>query len=302
METGLSGIGRFASDKLQWSEKTVASRLYWMRRFLLFLLSKRPVGRWTNLAAADLPVYIETLAGFSWHTKSTAANAIKACFRVLFVQGLLAEPLHENMPRFFAPRDAILPPIWRPYEVDALLEAVDRSTTMGKRDYAILLLALRLGLRPCDIRGLRLDDIHWERSTITLIQKKTNISLHLPLSTEIGTALIDYLRNGRPESPFREVFLHHLAPRTPFVHGAALYDILQAYRTKAELPRIPRSGMSSLRHTLAARLLESGTSIETIAAVLGHTSIETTHHYYLRVSPLSLRQAALDPEEEVAHA
>lgn len=301
MEGGLSGLAHFASHSLQWSKATVAGRLFWIRRFLLFLLSKRSVDGWSDLTATDLPAYVETLSGFTWYTKSTAVNAIKACFRVLFVQGLLPEPLHDRTPRFFAPRDAVLPTIWRRPEVDALLGAVDCSTAMGKRDYAILLLALRLGLRPCDIRALRLDDLHWECSTIKLVQQKTNASLQLPLSTEIGAALIDYLRHGRPKSPFREVFLRHLAPPTPFAKGAPLYDLVQRYRRKAGLPHRPRSGMSSLRHTLATRLLESNTPIETISSVLGHTSVETTHHYYLRVAPSSLRQAALDPEEETGH-
>ena len=302
MEDDLSAVAHFAFHTLNWSEATVKNRIFLMRRFLLFLLCNRPIKKWGDLTATDLSLYTQTLCDFTWHTKSTTIGAIKACFRVLFVQGVLVDPLHEQTPRCLAPRNAVLPTVWPPFEIDALLSAVDRSTVIGKRDYAILLLALRLGLRPCDIRALRLEDLHWERSTIKLLQQKTRTPLQLPLTAEIGAALIDYLRNGRSKSSFREVFLRVLAPYTPFVKGAPLYDLVRRYRKKAGLPYKRRCGMSSLRHTLANRLLECDTPIETISSVLGHSSVETTHHYYLRVTPSSLRQAALDPEEEVAYA
>src|SRR5216117_1428160 len=95
-------------------------------------------------------------------------------------------------------------------------EAVDRSSAKGKRDYAILLLACRLGLRVGDIRTLKLDQLHWEDSTIEVTQSKTGVPLTLPLTTEVGEALIDYLKSGRPQSAHREVFLKVKPPFDPF--------------------------------------------------------------------------------------
>ncbi len=94
--------------------------------------------------------------------------------------------------------------------------AVDRSSAKGKRDYAILLLACRLGLRAGDIRQLKLDQLHWDDSTIEVTQSKTGMPLSLPLTTEVGEALIDYLKSGRPQMAHREVFLKVNPPFDPF--------------------------------------------------------------------------------------
>ena len=118
----------------------------------------------------------------------------------------------------------------------------------------------------------------------------------------MGQALIDYLRHGRPKTSRREIFLRHNAPFEPFGDRTNMHYIITKYRRKAniKLPEKSRSGLHSLRHTLASRLLEANTPVDIIAGVLGHASPETTRHY-LRVDIKSLRNVALDPEE-VLHA
>jgi integrase len=288
----------FAEKELGWAKGTVISRSLWIRRFVRYVMVQRRVRAWKDIKSTDLVAYIGSLR-IGRGSRGAALSCIKAMYRVLFLQGILPTPLHEKIPPFARPRDSALSTIWLPSETDAILAAVDRNTAAGKRDYAILVLAMRLGLRSCDIRNLRLDDLRWERSCIEIVQQKTKVSLVLPLLPEIGEALIDYLRNGRPRGDFRQVFLRHSAPHRPLLSGG-LWDLLQTYRKKAGLPKRRRGGLSSLRHTLATRMLEDGTGVETIAGVLGHTCIETTRRY-LRVDIPLLRQAALDPEEEVAH-
>jgi integrase len=301
MEFALAGVVGFAEKELHWAQSTITQRIYWTRRFLRFLLSLRPITTWHDLMPDDLSAYIESLFAFRRDGRSAAHYSIKAILRILFVQELLPVPLHERTPRFHSPRDAVLPTIWQSSEIDALLAVVDRSTASGKRDYAILLFALRLGLRVCDIRSLCLDDLQWERSRIEIVQQKTGKSLLLPLLPEIGEAIIDYLRHARPSVAFREVFLRHDAPFTPFPAGANFYNQLQRYRRKANLPPKPRTGMHSLRHTMATRMLQGGTSLVEIASILGHTSVDATRRY-LRVDLDSLRQVALDPDEETSDA
>ena len=109
-----------------------------------------------------------------------------------------------------------IPSVWDHELVVRLLGAVDRSSAKGKRDYAILLLACRLGLRAGDIRTLKLDQLHWEDSPIEITQSKTGTPLSLPLTDEVGEALIDYLRSGRPQTAHREVFLKVNPPFDPF--------------------------------------------------------------------------------------
>jgi integrase len=207
--------------------------------------------------------------------------------------------LVEQVPKVRVYQGERLPTIWTPQDLQALLTAVDRASPIGKRDYAILLLAARLGLRAGDIRALRIDQLDWEHACIHVVQAKTGTPLDLPLTEEVGLALIDYLRNGRPAATHREVFLRHNAPFEPFGRDNNLYWIISTYRRKAgiELPRESRRGLHSLRHTLASRLMEAGVPIDSIAGAMGHLSPDTTR-LYLQMDVNALRRAALDPEEE----
>jgi integrase len=140
-------------------------------------------------------------------------------------------------------------------------------------------------MRSTDIRQLRLDNIQWEHSRIDLRQSKTGEPLSLPLSEEVGAALIDYLRHGRPRTSRPEAFLRANAP---FVPMAVLVGVISRYRCRAgiALPPPPRwSGMHSLRHSLASRLLEADTSFEVIAAVLGHRCERSTRSYFTVTGP-----------------
>jgi integrase len=183
-----------------------------------------------------------------------------------------------------------------------LLGAIDRSSAKGKRDYAIVLLACRLGLRAGDIRTLKLDHLHWEDSRIEITQSKTTTPLSLPLTEEVGEALIDYLRSGRPKTADREVFLKLNPPFDPFGRNNNLYDVVTYWRQLAGITfRSPQKrGIHSLRHSLATRLLEQGTAFSTIADILGHTSLESTR-IYAKADVEALRSVALDTEE-VNHA
>lgn len=288
----------FAERELGWSKGTLINRNGWIRRFIRHAIAQRGIRTWGDVDAADLPAYLSSVR-IGRGSRATACSSIKAMFRVLFIQGVLPTPLHEKTPPFARAGDAELSAVWLPSEIEAILAAVDRSTAIGKRNYAILLLATKLGLRACDIRNLRMDNLRWERSCIQIVQQKTGVPLALPLLPEVGDALIDYLRHGRPPRQFREVFLRHIAPCGPL--GKYCFgNILEAHRKKASLPKRARAGLSSLRHTLATRMLERGTGVETIAGVLGHTCVETTRRY-IRIDLPLLRQAGLDPDKEVAH-
>ena len=143
-----------------------------------------------------------------------------------------------------------------------------------------------------------LDNIQWGDACLTLTQAKTGRALSLPLTEELGQALIDYLRHARPRSPHREVFLKARAPYEPFGPTNSLYSVITATlrRTPISRPRGLPCGLHSLRHTLATALVQSGEPLETVAAVLGHRSIESTQ-VYTHLDVDALRAVALDPEE-----
>lgn len=159
-----------------------------------------------------------------------------------------------------------------------------------------------VGLRAGDIRTLKLDNLRCAESTIEIAQAKTGTPLSLPLTSEVGEALIDYLKLGRPQTTHREVFLKVTPPFDPFDENNHLHHIITYWRQLAGITfrSSQKRGIHSLRHTLATRLLEKGTPFTTIAEILGHTSLESTR-IYAKADVEALRGVALDLEE-VNHA
>ncbi|WP_291300823.1 tyrosine-type recombinase/integrase [Desulfosporosinus sp. BICA1-9] len=131
---------------------------------------------------------------------------------------------------------------------------------MGKRDYAIILLACRLGLRCTDIKNLTMDNFHWEDKKLIFVQSKTRTTLSLPLTAEVGWSVIDYLKYGRPNVESRCVFVRHLAPFLPFSESDHLHQMIAKYMQLAHLPTLrKRTGMHSLRHYVEPQIMGSST-------------------------------------------
>lgn len=183
-----------------------------------------------------------------------------------------------------------------PWEtVQAFLAAIDRATPMGRRDYAMFLLVATYGLRTSEVAALRLDDIEWRASRIRVPRPKTQTPLILPLTQEVGAAVLDYLRHARPDLPCREVFLRVRAPAGPLA-PTAVTEAFQAWTRRGALP-IPYQGPHCLRHSLAVHLLRQGTPLKAIGDLLGHRSAESTC-VYLRLNVEDLRDAGLDLPQE----
>jgi site-specific recombinase XerD len=251
-----------------------------------------------EITASHLSGFIRTRSHYAMKTTALTVTTLRSFLRVAFSQGWIASDLTAVLPAIHVRPDAKLPSIWTEEQVGALLAAVDVASPLGKRDRAILLLACRLGMRVGDIRALTLDVIKWTTGKISFAQGKTGAVAELPMSDEIATALIDYLKHGRPKAKHREVFLRSNAPHAPFGDNNNLHDIITRYRRRAEieLPSTSRRGLHSLRHTLATRMLARGVPFETIGSVLGHQSLDTTR-IYTKVDIDALRSAALDLPE-----
>jgi len=215
----------------------------------------------------------------------------------LRLKGLLKIDLAEAVTRPRIYRLSSPPQIFDKATVEKLLGSVDRSTPLGKRDYPMLLLAARYGLRSGDIRKLRIENIHWREQRIVLIQSKTQQPLELPLLADVDEALTDYLRHSRPSCDAREIFLRHMRPIAPFANGNSHWAMMaRAVRAAGITNREPRRGFHLLRHSLATHLLGHGVPIEVISDVLGHSSVETTRRY-AQVDLTGLRSVALSETE-----
>jgi len=181
----------------------------------------------------------------------------------------------------------------------SVLNSIDRGNPVGKRDYAIMMLVTRYGLRSADVKTLKLPDLHWSENVIEFVQSKTRNLLRLPLLRDVGWAIIDYLQNGRPPSEHPEVFLTCTVPIRPFGQNSCGLNAILAKRVRqagvrisSELPK----GMHSLRHTLASVMLANDVDLPVISSVLGHVTSEATS-VYLHTDIARLKQCALDPEE-----
>lgn len=186
-----------------------------------------------------------------------------------------------------------MPSVYTAEEVEAVIAAIDRTHPQGKRDYAMILLAARYGLRASDIIGLRFCNIEWETNRLCLVQQKTGKKVTLPLSEEVGSALIDYIRYARPDVDLPYVFIKVHAPYGQLnsnVLGSNISDWMRA----AGIDSTGRKrGPHALRHSLATNLLGVNQPIPVISEILGHTTTESTTTY-IRVSVDMLRQCALD--------
>ena len=266
-------------------------------RMFLYFLHARNVQSLDQLSRADLTDFVASRQRFRPKTVAGNVSSVRVFLRFLAMRGVLPEDISHALPTIRVPRDADIPSVWHPEFVVRLLEVVDRSSPMGKRDYAILLLACRLGLRVGDILTLTLDELNWQAGTIDLTQCKNQAPLRLPLSEEVGEALIDYLKFGRPKTQHREVFLNLKRPVGPFRSRRHLYGIIKHWRQAAAIEfRAPqRKGLHSLRHTLATQLLRAETPINVISDILGHATTASTL-IYAKSDTETLRGAALDTE------
>jgi site-specific recombinase XerD len=301
MQNTLRHYEQYGKDRLHLRPSTLHRRTIELKVFLDFLHSRKARAL-EQIQAADLSEFVSSRDHLQPETVARIVSDVRSFLRFLTMRGILAKDLSAELPKIRVPRDATIPSVWDHELIVRLLEAVDRSSAKGKRDYAILLLAGRLGFRAGDIRTLKLDNLHWAQSTIEIIQAKTGAPLILPLTNEVGEALIDYLKSGRPQTTHREVFLKVKPPFDPFRENNNLHHIVTYWRRLAGITfrSSQKRGLHSLRHTLATRLLEKGTPLPTIAEILGHTSLESTR-IYAKADVEALRGVAWDLEE-VNHA
>ncbi len=277
------------------SWKTLNYGRWALSQFILFAHS-RGLRSWLDVKPELCTEFFAAKTHLSPGSLKLMATVLKVFFRYHFAHGSMKKDWSYHVPQFRGFRNQRIPAIWPETAVNSLLAAVDRSRPKGKRDYAILLLACRLGMRAGDIRDLRLDNLNWDDSRIEFKQGKTGRKVIVPLTNEIGEALIDYLQNGRPATDYRTIFLRSQVPYTPLSKGNKLYDIVEKYRILAGI-KLPHQahGMHSLRHTVASRLLNAGNPLESISNLLGHASLDSTR-IYTRIDVEQLRCAALEPE------
>lgn len=213
------------------------------------------------------------------HGMQSCIPAIRSFLTFLHDNELTMEVLQTAIPETSAPRRAIRFG-FAPEELELLLSTADRTTAVGKRDYAMMLLAIQTGLRVVDISGLTFQNIDWRSSEFHVVQHKTGRALSLPMEPEVGNAIADYILNGRPASECSFVFLSKDAPYRR-LHNRSASSIVCRYMKRCGIDRetIPRRGFHSFRRSFGARLLQSEIPLEMLSEMLGHSNMDSSKPY-----------------------
>ena len=234
----------------------------------------------TRLQAADLIDFVvERAARCAAGTAKLVATSLRSFLRFLQMKGLCDTRLVAAIPTVANWKLARLPKTLTDEQLRALLDAFDRRSATGCRDYAIALCLSHLGLRAGEVARLTLDDIDWRAGTLRIVEGKARRDGILPLPVRIGQAIVTYLRRGRPSTAQRWVFVRHrVAAGRPLSSSAVCSAIRRAFeRSRAEGVR--SKGAHALRHTAATRMLRAGASLKDLADVLRHRSLDTTAIY-----------------------
>ena len=265
-----------------------------LQKFLVFL-DDEGVTSSNKITNGMIIKYLSSYSGNSTRYIANVISTLRNYLTFLYQDGIIETDLAICLPKVRVTRNAFIPSVWKQEDVKRLLDSIDRHNPRGKRDYAILLLVTRLGLRVSDIRSLRLTDLNWNRKILSIIMQKTKQPLELPLLDDIGWAIIDYLKNGRPQTISDCVFIRHKAPYDGF--SSNLGKMLGRYMNRAGVKmRGQQHGLHSLRSTLAGVMLKNGTPLPVISEALGHQNIQTTS-IYLKIDMDGLRNCVIDPEE-----
>lgn len=219
------------------------------------------------------------------------SRCVRHLLQFLFEKGVMKYDYAPLLKKFKT--RTTVPPIsfYQKEEIKQLEDSVDRNTPRGKRDYAMILLASRLGLRSSDILQLKFENLDWDRSLIVLTQYKTKRNLKLPIIKEVGEALIEYILNVRPKSESKNIFLSMQIPHAPL---RSMTDLVKRYFIKSGIEIKGRKhGPHSLRHSLATTMLNNGTSLPVISEALGHSNTDSTM-CYLTVGLRGLVECSLD--------
>jgi integrase/recombinase XerD len=272
------------------AKATVVYYAQFTRSFLKDRFGDGPV-RLSDLGAQDITSFVERQARHL-HMKRAKllTTALRSFLQYARCQGELKLDLAGAVPVVANWSMSSIPRAIPPDQVRRLLVSVDRRTASGRRDYAILLLLARLGLRSGEVASLELDDIHWSAAQLT-VRGKSGERSELPLPADVGRAIVDYLKQGRPDSASRRVFLRAKAPVRGFRGAGGVGSIVRHCLQRAGIDA-PTLGAHQFRHGLATEMLRRGASLSEIGDLLGHRSPQTTK-IYTKVDLDALRTLAL---------
>jgi integrase/recombinase XerD len=290
-EAVVQAFSDYQRDQRGLAERTVYNSAFIVRQFLAWR-AEAGAGALSELRCEELGDFIVHEARrLKPRGMPVVASTVRTFVRFLFLSGVTTRDLSGSVPSAKTTRFGALPAAVDPVVLRALLQSCDRTKAMGRRDYAIFLLMARLGLRANEIAKMRLEDLDWRAGELVVRSKGSRFD-RLPLPQDVGEAIVDYLRQSRPSSESREVFLHLRGAPVGMSRNAVVFVSRRASK---------RAGIAvvaghRLRHTAATELLRQGASMREVGQVLRQDH-STTSAIYAKVDRVAL-SAAVRPWSE----
>jgi len=288
------GFLHYLTEERGMNTLTVARYLRYLNLFADYL-ARVEVKSVRDLSPQLLSSFVvETAPKFAPNTRRDLCGVIRTFLRFLYRERIVAEDLSVTfeVPKLFRLSNVPRSITWG--EVRRVLEAVDRRAVRGRRDYAILLMLVTYGLRACEVAKLTLDDIDWKHERLQIPDRKVGNCTAYPLAGVVAEALIEYLKNGRPETAERRFFLRVVAPQGPLGTGGVGASVA-LYLQKAGI-KVHRAGSHTLRHTCVQRLIDAEFPLKTIGDYVGHRRSQSTE-VYAKVAIETLREVAMGDGE-----
>lgn len=277
------------SDEYIYShQKTLLKFLKYLRKSNILHISK--------ITNDNIFNYILTLNIYKQSYKYDIVSKIRVFLKFIYLNNLTSKDFTLAIPKIKINHNNKIPhTIWSTDEIRKILNSINTNTKVGKRDYAIFMLLTHLGLRFSDVKNLKFENIDWQMNILNITQSKTGKIVTLPLLDNVGNAIIDYIKNGRPNVNSKYIFLNK--KDESFSPQFGFYHILKKYLKLANIDISNKKyiGTYSLRHSLATTLLQNRTPLSTISGILGHTDMNNTA-IYLKVDIPSLKECCLKLE------
>ncbi|GHU90715.1 hypothetical protein FACS1894202_10970 [Clostridia bacterium] len=256
-------------------------------------LQDRGLRHFDQIEPRHMNTYIETLSGYARNTISFTLTNLKRLMDFAYQNGYHSKTFSNSLPTVGFTQSSRLPAVFTADEVERILENIDNNNPLGKRNYAIILAVAKFGLRVSDALNLRFDSIDWDKKRISIKQRKTGIPLELPLLEDVGWAIIEYLKHGRPESNCKNIFVCHRPPYDELSVNFSKTISRAVQKAGIKTPLGKTVGTHTFRHSIATSMLDNGAKLIEIAQTLGHASPESSEEY-IALNVNMLRQCALE--------
>lgn len=291
---------KFAGDRFMESlaELNLAPGTIYNYRMCIFRATSffvnHEVSGFDSLNNELINLYMKTFTGYSKPYIAVNVHTLSKFLTFANNNGYTDKTFH--FPTVTVYKDRRVPEYYTPDEVSKILSSIDRGNALGKRNYAMVLLGARYGLRISDIISLKLSELDFENNRINITQQKTGKPLTLDILPDVGWALIDYLKNGRPDVECGSVFLRHTHPYKAFTRGETMQYMLRQYALSIGVWKAgteKRCSFHMLRYSLASDLIQQGVSLTTISGILGHSELNVTT-LYTQLDVPQLKACALE--------